>query len=113
MIDGMHIAALPLEVTVPSLVETWQGDDPIARLSAVKTLGRFSPMAEPAVPALIAALKDEFEDVRKEAATALGKIGPAAKDAIPALEVLQEEALQEESLVDFYTKEAIRRITGD
>ncbi len=113
LIDGMHIAALPLEVTVPSLVETWQGDDPLARMSAVKTLGRFGPMAEPAVPALIAALKDEFEGVRKEAVIALGKLGPAAKDAIPALEALQEEALQEEALIGLYTKKAIRRITGD
>ncbi len=85
LFDGMHIAALPLGVTVPRLVATVKGDNPIARLSAMKTLGRFGPMAEPAVPTLIAALDDEEEIVREGAALALAKIGPRAKDAIPAL----------------------------
>ena len=76
--DGMHIAALPLEVTVPSLVESLQSDDPFARLIAIKALGRFGPKAEPAIPALIAALDDEQEDVRKGGVLALAKIGPAA-----------------------------------
>jgi len=93
LLDGFHIAVLPLEVTVPSLVQTLQGDNPFARLSAVKTLGRFGPMAEPAVPALIVALDDELEGVRKGAVFTLGKIGPAAKDAIPALEAMREEIL--------------------
>jgi len=109
LFDGMYIAALPLEVTVPSLVEMVKGHDPFKRLSAVKTLGLFGPMAEPAVPALIAALDDELEDVRKEAVLALAKIGPAAKDAIPALEA----ALQEGVLIGIYAEKAIKRITGD
>jgi TolB-like protein/Flp pilus assembly protein TadD len=105
LFDGMHIAALPLEVTVPSLVESLQSDDPFARLIAIKALGRFGPMAEPAIPALIAALDDEQEDVRKGGVLALAKIGPAAKDAIPAL-----EAMREESLIGKYAIEALEKI---
>jgi len=90
---------------VPSLVATLKGDDPIARLSAVKALGRFGPMAEQAVPALIAALDDELEAVREGAVLALAMIGPAAKDALPAL-----KALQEELPIGFHAKDAIRRI---
>ena len=103
--DGIRIAALPLEVTVPSLVESMQGDDPFARLVVFKTLGHFGPMAEPAVPALIAALDDELETVRKGAVLTLAKIGPAAKDAIPAL-----EAMREQSLLGTYAIEALKKI---
>jgi TolB-like protein/class 3 adenylate cyclase/Flp pilus assembly protein TadD len=107
LFDGLHIAALPLEIKVPDLADTLKQDNPLNRKSAAQTLGRFGPVAEAAVPDLIAALADEFEDVRKEAALALGKIGPAAKNAIPAL-----VAMQEESLVGHYAKEALKEIRG-
>jgi len=108
LFDGMHIAALPLETTVPSLVKTLKGDDPFARLSALTTLGRFGPMAKSAVPALIAALDDELVAVCERAVLALAQIGPAARDAIPALRALPEEAV-----ISGHTKRAIKRITGD
>ena len=65
---------------------------------AIKALGRFGPMAEPA-------LDDELEDVRKGGVLALAKIGPAAKDAIPAL-----EAMREEGLIGKYAIEALEKI---
>jgi len=102
--DGIHLAVLPLEVTVPSLIKTLKGDDNLAQLNAIQTLGRFGPKAEAAVPVLIDALDDE--DVRKEVVLALGKIGPAAKDAVPAL-----RALENEILIGSYAKEAIREIS--
>jgi len=104
--DGLHIAVLPLDVTVPSLIETVKGDDPFERLIALETLARFGPMAEPAVPALIDALDDEL--VQKDAALALGKIGPGAIDAITAL-----RALENETLIGSYAKQAIKEITSD
>ncbi len=105
--DGLHIAVLPLEITTSNLVDTLKQDNPLERMTAARALGRFGPVAEAAVPDLIAALKDEFEDVRKEAAIALGKIGPAADAAVPAL-----TAMQEESIVGYYAKEALKEITG-
>ena len=92
---------------VSEVVEELASENPMTRMSAAQTLGRFGLAAGVAVPNLIAALADEFEDVRKEAALALGKIGPAAKDAVPAL-----EAMQEESLVGHYVKEALKEIRG-
>ena len=102
--DGIHIAVLPLEVTVPSLIETLKSDDHFAHLNAIETLGRFGPKAEAAVPMLIDALDEEVE--RKQAVLTLGKIGPAAKDAIPAL-----RALENELLIGSYAKEAIKEIS--
>jgi tetratricopeptide (TPR) repeat protein len=105
--DGLHIAVLPLGKDVPEVVQDLASEDPLTRINAAQTLGRFGSAAGAAVPDLIAALTDEFEDVRKKAALALGKIGPAAKDAIPAL-----MAMQEESIVGHYAKEALKEIRG-
>ncbi len=105
--DGLHIAVLPLDKGVSEFLEDLASENPLIRMNAAQTLGRFGPAAAVAVPNLIAALADEFEDVRKYAAIALGKIGPEAKDAIPAL-----TAMQEESLVGYYAKEALKEIRG-
>ena len=77
------------------------------RLHAVRTLRHFGPLAEDAVPALIEALADENEAMRKEAVLTLGKIGPGARAAIPAL-----TALQDQIIIGYYAKGALKEITG-
>lgn len=103
--DGLDIAALPLEITIPDLVETLEEGGTIDRMLAARKLAWFGPAAETAVPALIEALKDE--DLVEDAATTLGKIGPGAKDAIPAL-----KAVPEDNLYKYYAEEAIEKITA-
>lgn len=103
--DGLRLAALPLEVTVSTLVTELKGEDPIRRQFAARRLGWFGPSADAAVPALIEALDDDY--ARKNAVEALGKIGTKAQPAIPAL--LQ---LQDESIVGSYAQEALREIRG-
>ena len=104
--DGLHIAALPLEITIADLIDTLRQGDAFERVSAAQSLGWFGPAAAEAVPELVQALADE--DVRQEAAITLGKIGPGAKVAVPAL-----TAMQHESLVGHYAKEALRAIRGE
>ncbi len=107
LIDGMHVAALPLETTVLSLVDTLIHGDLEERRHAVRTLGRLGPAAADAVPALIETLADEKTWMRNDAAIALGKIGPAAEAAIPAL-----TAIQDDDIVGFDAKKALKEITG-
>ncbi len=108
LIDGLKVAALPLDVTVPDLVVTLKEGDFFVRLQAAKTLGHFGPFAEDAVPVLIEALADEEEAMQREAVETLGKIGPAAKGAIPAL-----EALKDARFVGFHAKKALQKIAGE
>ncbi len=102
--DGLHIAALPLDTTVPTLVETLRVGNPWERSRALRALGWFGQAAKTAVPALIAALEDK--DERRDAVIALGKIGPGAKAAIPSL-----QAMQDQSLVGHYATRALVDIT--
>jgi len=104
--DGLHIAGLPLEVSVSTLMTDLKSDDPFRRLITVKRLGWFGPAAAPAVPALVAALQDEI--VRQEAVKSLGKIGPEAKAAVPAL-----RAIENESLIGPFAKDALTGIGGN
>ena len=106
--DVLHIAALPLETTVPDLLEPLKQGGLIERKRAAVILGRFGPAAAEAVPSLIHALADESHFVRKVAVMALGKIGPAAKAAIPAL-----TAIQDEEFVGCFAKKALREIAGE
>jgi len=103
LFDGLHVAGLPLEVTVPTLAAALQQDELMERKRAAQTLGRFGPAAADAVPALIDALADENRWVQSAAVQALGKIGPAAADAIPALRAMQGEqpngALAQQALI--------------
>jgi TolB-like protein/Flp pilus assembly protein TadD len=107
LINGMHLAALPLETTVLSLADTLIHGDLQERRLAVRALGRFGPAAADAVPALIEALGDEKTWMRNDAATALGKIGPSAEAAIPALTAIQDDAI-----VGFDARKALEEITS-
>jgi TolB-like protein len=107
LIDGLNVAALPLDVTVPALMVTLKEGEFFARLHAARTLGFFGPLAEDAVPALIEALADEEEAMRKQAVLTLEKIGPGARAAIPAL-----TALQDQTIIGEYAKGALKEITG-
>jgi len=89
--DGLDIAALPLDVTVASLVETLKNGPPAQRRYAAQDLGKFGPVAAEAVPALIGALSAESRGLRIASAKALGKLGPAAVAALPSLTALQED----------------------
>jgi TolB-like protein len=107
IVDGMLIAGLPLETTVPSLAETLRQGDALERRRAVQALGRFGPAAADAVPALIERLGDEVSWVRGDAIIALGKIGPAAEAAVPALTAMQDEGVH-----SYYVKQALKEIRG-
>ncbi len=89
--DGLDIAALPLDLTVATLVETLRKGDTGERRSAAYDLGKFGPVAAEAVPALIDALGEEQLWLRVETAKALGKIGPAAIAAISTLKAMQDD----------------------
>jgi Flp pilus assembly protein TadD len=108
LIDGLHIAALPLEITVSDLADALKRGDLRGRIGAARFLGRLGPEAVEAVPALIDALAAEEIIVRKEAAIALGRIGPAAEAAIPAL-----TALKDPRIVGFHAKKALKKIAGE
>ena len=103
--DGLRLAALPLEVTVSTLVAELKGQNALNRQFAARRLGWFGPLANAAVPALIEALMDDY--ARKDAVEALRKIGPEAKAAVPAL-----LALKDESVVGGYAQEALKEIRG-
>ena len=89
------------------LADTLIHGDLQERRLAVRALGRFGPAAADAVPALIEALGDEKTWMRNDAAIALGKIGPAAEAAIPAL-----TAIQDDDILGFDAKKALKEITG-
>jgi len=108
LIDGVHLAALPLETTISDLAEALNGEVKRDRVKAAQTLGRFGPKAVDAVPALIVALADEEEVVRAQAAWALGKIGPAAEEAIPALTALKDRPSER-----YQVKKALKKIAGN
>jgi TolB-like protein/class 3 adenylate cyclase/Flp pilus assembly protein TadD len=106
LMDGLKLAALPLEITISSLISQLNDqNNPFGRQVAAEQLGWFGPSAAAAVPALINSLDDEA--VRQQAAQALGKIGPKAVAAIPALTKLQNE-----SLMRFYAQQALQEIRG-
>lgn len=92
--DGMIIAALPLDITVPELANALQRDGAFERARAARALGRFGPQAADAVPALMRALDDPSRVVRSATIAALGRIGPKAKAAIPALASIQDAQLR-------------------
>jgi tetratricopeptide (TPR) repeat protein len=92
--DGMIIAALPLDITVPDLAGALQRGSAFERARTARTLARFGPQAADAVPALVRALDDPSPVVRSAAITALGRIGPKAKSAIPALARIQDTQLR-------------------
>ncbi|TIU22873.1 MAG: hypothetical protein E5W49_05665 [Mesorhizobium sp.] len=104
--DGVRIAALPLDVTVTSLEAELETGNPFSQQYAAKRLGWFGPAASQVVPALVETLKVEY--LRRDAIEALGKIGPPAQAAIPAL-----VALQNETLVGIYAKDALSKIRGN
>ena len=106
LVDGMTVAALPLEVTVPTLAEALRrGGGAFERARAAGMLARFGPQAAEAVPALVGALDDPGPAVRGAAITALGRIGPQ-KAAVPALANVRDAELR--SLAD----EALEQIGG-
>ena len=53
LIDGMIIAALPLDITVPKLADALQQGGAFERAHTARTLARFGPQAAEAVPALV------------------------------------------------------------
>jgi tetratricopeptide (TPR) repeat protein len=103
LVDGLRLAALPLNVTVSSLVTELKVGNPLNRQLAIRRLGWFGPLAAEAVPTLIDALGNEY--IRNDAVDTLRKIGPAAKSAVPSLIKLQNE-----SLVGNYVTEALKEI---
>ena len=94
LVDGMMVAALPLDVTIVELAGALGQGGVFQRAHTARTLGRFGPLAAEAVPALVAVLEDESPVVRGAAIIALGKIGPQAKAAIPALTAIQDDQLR-------------------
>jgi tetratricopeptide (TPR) repeat protein len=107
LMDGLNVAALPLDVTVPDLIEKLREAGIGDRTNAAWTLGRFGPGAAAAVSALTDALDDEEYFMRVQAVRALGKIGPAAEAAIPAL-----QAIQDDERIGPSAKQALEKITG-
>ena len=101
--DGMIIAALPLDITVPKLADALQQGGAFERARAARTLARFGPQAADAVPALVRALGDPSRVVRSAAITALARIGPKAKAAVPALAGIRDAELK--PLADSAVKE--------
>jgi tetratricopeptide (TPR) repeat protein len=91
--DGLTVAALPMDVTVPTLVPALEQGTVFERGWAARTLGQFGAQAAEAVPALIRVLADGKPAVRWQAIIALRKIGPAARAAIPSLAAVQDDDL--------------------
>jgi TolB-like protein/class 3 adenylate cyclase/Flp pilus assembly protein TadD len=105
LIEGVQVAALPLDITVSSLMAELKQADPIGRQIAIKRLGWFGSAAAETVPILVTLLDDNI--ARTEAVKALGKIGAGAKVAIPALVKIQNE-----SVIGSYAKDALKEIRG-
>ena len=108
LVDGLYVAALPLETTVSSLADAMKYGNIFERRRATLDLGRFGSAAVSAIPALIEALGAEEPAMRNQAATTLGKIGPAAEAAVPALTAMQGEG----GIVGDDAGEALRKIKG-
>jgi adenylate cyclase len=106
LIDGLIIAALPLDVTVAGLADALGRGGPFERARTARMLGRFGPRAAEAVPALVQALGDQSQVVRGAAIIALGRIGPQARAAIPALDAIQDDRLRS------LAKDALTEIAG-
>ncbi|APG93492.1 adenylate/guanylate cyclase domain-containing protein [Sinorhizobium americanum] len=106
LLDGIRVAALPLDVTVSSLTAELKQDDAADRRIAAKRLGWFGPSAAEAVPALVMLLGED--GVREEAVQSLRKIGSGAKAAIPAL-----AAIEKDSFIGGHAKDALKEIRGD
>jgi adenylate cyclase len=87
---GLHLAALPLGITVTGLVDTLEHGDELERRRAIILLREFGLAAESAIPDLIEVLRAEDGLIRNEAVITLGELGPVAKAAIPALEIVLE-----------------------
>ena len=104
--DGMIIAALPLDITIPELAGALGQGGAFERARTARTLARFGPQAADAVSALVRALGDPSPVVRGAAITALGKIGPKAKAAIPALKAIHDDQLRS------FAQDAVKEITG-
>ena len=83
--DGLHIAALPLDVTIPDLIAGLDNENLFEQLSAVRRLGNFRSLAEEAVPPLVRLLETDVDALLTEVIVALGKIGPKAESAAPEL----------------------------
>ena len=94
LVDGMIIAALPLDIAVSELADALHQGGPFERAHAARTLARFGPQAADAVPALVRALDDPSPVVRSAAITTLASIGPKARAAIPALVGIQGAQLR-------------------
>jgi TolB-like protein/class 3 adenylate cyclase len=94
LVDGMIIAALPLDIGVPELTAALQRGSVFERARTARMLGRFGPQAADAVPALIYALGDPSPVVCGAAIAALGNIGAKAKPAIPALAAIRDDRLR-------------------
>jgi tetratricopeptide (TPR) repeat protein len=105
--DGLYIAGLPLESTVPSLTDTLRQGNALERRRAVQALKRFGPNAAAAVPALIETLGDDVRGIRMDAVIALGMIGPAAEAAIPALTAIQYDGDHV-----YWVNQALKKIRG-
>ena len=108
LLDGLQLAALPLDVTVNGLMSDLTKGPSIDQVKSVRALGWFGPAASPAVGGLIELLGNEHKVVRKEAIIALGKIGPAAKAAAPLLKELSNKPL-----IGFHAKTALKNIMGE
>ena len=103
--DGALLAALPLEITLDTLIEQLHQEEASDRADTARTIGLFGQNAGEAVQALIAALNDPVPIVRKEAVIALGKVGTNAREALPAL-----EAIDHPPLIARHAHEAIKKI---
>lgn len=86
--DGLHIAALPLDVTVPDLIAGLDNDNLFEQLNAVRRLGHFRSLAGDAVPSLVRLLETDVDALLMEVINSLGKIGPKAESAAPELRKL-------------------------
>ena len=116
LIDGLYIAALPLDVSVSDFADGLKSKDQAERFIAAQSIRRFGPQAVEVVPALIDALADESGWVRSEAAIVLGKIGPGAIAAVPALIALRDAPRKKESdssQTEFHVKNALKKIYGE
>ncbi len=109
LIDGLYIAAFPLETTVSSIMDTMKHGNKFKRRRAITDLGRFGSAAASAIPTLIEALGAEDLAIRNQAATTLGKIGPDAQAAVPTLTAMQAEG----GIVGEGAGVALRKIKGE
>ena len=105
LLDGLRLAALPLDISVSSILSDLSEGNPDSQADAVRVLGWFGAQAHPAVQNLIELLGSKHKTVRKEAIITLGKIGQRAKAAAPAL-----TAILDTPLIGFHAKKALEKI---